>query len=501
MVKSSRYDSTFLAFDLGAQSGRAILARFDPGSDGELHLSLDEIHRFPNGPVTVGGHLYWDVLRLWSEILITLEKAGGLTEKVTALGIDTWGVDFGLLDAADRLLGNPYHYRDLRTDGVPEVAYAILPREDIYYLTGIQFMQLNSLYQLLAMRLGHDPLLDIAETFLTMPDLLNFWLTGQKANEFTISTTTQCYNPWEKDWAFDLLSALQIPGKIFQHIIAPASILSELRPAIVRETGLSNIPVIAVGSHDTASAVAAVPAESQDFVFISSGTWSLIGLEIDQPIINQKSLEYNLTNEGGLNGKFRFLKNIMGMWLLEECRREWGRAGLAYSYAELLSRAETASPLHSLIHPGDERFLAPGDMVSRIQAFCRSSGQPVPETPGEIVRCILESLALEYRRVLDELEELYRRPLRVIHIIGGGSQNSLLNQFTADATGRLVTAGPVEATAIGNILAQALATGEIQSLAAGRALVRRSFGVVDYVPGDGEPWDAAFTRYKNICGV
>jgi rhamnulokinase len=486
---------SFLAIDLGAESGRGILGRIDK------RLTLAEVHRFPNSPVRIGDHIHWDILRIWSEVQACLRLAAGQPDSALAsIGLDTWGVDFGLLDVADRLIGIPYHYRDARTDGMIEAACRIVPRERIYSQTGIQFMQLNTLFQLFAMRQQNDPALDIARAFLTTPDLLNFWLTGCKANEFTISTTTQCYDPLKHRWSDELLAALNIPAAIFQKIIQPGSILEELRPWVAAEASSRAVPVVAVGCHDTASAVAAVPAKNSDFIYISSGTWSLIGIEADAPIINADSLRFNLTNEGGVGGKTRFLKNIMGMWLLQECRREWNKAGETYSYDDLAILAGGAPFLRSLISVSDPRFLTPGDMVRRIQKFCRETGQEPPRTEGEIVRCILESLALEYRWNTEKLRLLSGKALPVIHIIGGGSRNNLLNQFSADATGCRVIAGPVEATAIGNILMQAIALGHLSNLAEARALVKQSFNFTVFEPGDSSLWEAAYLRYLHLRG-
>ncbi len=481
---------SFLAIDLGAESGRAMLGRIDE------RLTLDEIHRFSNGPVRVGDHIHWDILRLWTEIQNGLRIAAGSNGgSLAGIGLDTWGVDFGLLDASDRLIGNPYHYRDARTNGMIEAACQIMPREEIYNQTGIQFMQLNTLFQLFAMRQENDPALQSARTFLTMPDLFNFWLTGHKANEFTISTTTQCYNPRENRWASELLAALDIPQNIFQQIVSPGTVLEQLRASVAEDASCERIPVIAVGCHDTASAVAAVPAEGRDFIYISSGTWSLIGIESDEPIINANSLKYNLTNEGGVCNTIRFLRNIMGMWLLQESRRQWAKAGKNYSYDDLTNLAAETAALQSFIFVGDDRFLAPGEMVERIEAFCRETNQRVPQSDAEVVRCILESLALEYRWGTEKLRELSGKALPVIHIIGGGSRNRLLNQLTADATGCEVIAGPVEATAIGNILLQAIALHSLSSLNEGRALVLRSFDVTSYEPRPSSAWDEAYNRY------
>jgi rhamnulokinase len=460
-------------------------------------LSLTETHRFPNGPVHLPDGIHWDVLRLWTEIQNGLRIAAA-TGPLAGIGVDTWGVDFGLLDASDRLIGNPYHYRDARTNGVVEAAGQIVPLEEIYNQTGIQFMQLNTLFQLLAMRQENDPTLQSARTLLTMPDLFNFWLTGVKVNEFTDATTTQCYNPREKRWASELLAVLDIPQHIFGQIVPPGTVLEPLRASVAEDASCDRIPVIAVGSHDTASAVAAVPAKGNDFIYISSGTWSLMGIESHAPIINAHSLKYNLTNEGGVCDTIRFLKNIMGMWLLQECRHQWAKAGKSYSYDELTNLAAEAPALKSFVFVGDNRFLAPSHMVERIQAFCSETNQPIPPSHAEVVRCILESLALEYRWGTEKLRELSGKALPVIHIIGGGSRNRLLNEFTADATGCQVIAGPVEATAIGNILLQAIGLRHISSLDEGRALVLRSFDVTSYEPRTSAAWDEAYNRYLTL---
>jgi len=484
----------YLAFDLGAESGRAMGASFD-GS----YLAVEEVHRFATGPVRVLDSLHWDVLRFWSEMQTALGKATRLEgAELASLGVDTWGVDFALLAADDSLLGNPYHYRDSRTNGMMEEAFRVVPRAEIYRQTGIQFMQLNTLYQLLAMARAGSPVLKAASTLLTMPDLFNFWLCGVKTNEFTNATTTQCFDTRQNAWAVGLLERLGIPTGIFQKVTPPCTALGSLRRSVAQDVGCQPIPVVAVGSHDTASAVAAVPAEGRDFIYISSGTWSLMGVENPAPLVNEQTLAYDFTNEGGLNQTFRFLKNIMGMWLLQECRREWAREGRSYSYDELTELARQASSLQGLIVPSDGRFLPPGPMAERIRAFCRETGQPVPQTHGEVVRCILESLALEYRWVAEKLELLNGRRFPVIHIFGGGSRNRLLNQFTADAVGRPVVAGPVEATAVGNVLAQMMALGHIASLEEGRAVVRRSFEVSVFEPQEKAPWDDAYERYLRL---
>jgi len=484
----------FLAIDLGAESGRAILATLD-----QEQLSLAEIHRFPNNPVRLPDGLHWDILRLWSEIKAALHI---VTHKhhvqLDGIGIDTWGVDYGLLDRTGALIGNPYHYRDSRTDGLVEESFKRVPREQIFDLTGIQFMQLNTLYQLFSQVVQQAPALQIAETFLTMPDLLNYWLSGRKACEFTMATTTQCYNPRERAWSQPLLEALGIPAHIFPEVVQPGTVLGAVLPEIGEELGCGRVPVIAPACHDTGSAVAAVPAEAQHFAWISSGTWSIMGAEADDPIVNAQSLKYNFTNEGGVNNTWRFSKNIMGLWLVQECRRAWARAGEELSYDDTTQLAAEADPFHAIIDVDCNDFFQPGDMPARIQKYCAHTQQPVPETKGAIVRCALESLALKYRWGLERLEEMLGYRLEPIHIIGGGTKNRLLNQFTADATNRSVVAGPIEATAIGNVLMQTVALGHLSSLDEARALVRHSFKPETYEPCPASEWDAAYEKLNQL---
>ena len=487
-------NSAHLAVDLGAESGRVMLGQFDGD-----HLQIREVHRFPNGGTRLGDGLFWDVLRLWDEIKSGLRKAAsGAGSPIRSIGLDTWGVDFGLLDAQDHLIGNPHHYRDARTRGILEAAFAKVPGERIYNQTGNQFMPFNSLFQLYAMVQADDPRLSIARTFLNMPDLFNFFLTGEKASEFSITTTTQCYNPVRRTWAADLLTELGIPTRIFGEIVPSGTPLAPLREPLGADLGLSGTSVIATTGHDTASAVAAVPAASPDYLYLSSGTWSLMGVELDEPMITPESFAAEMTNEGGFGGKIRFLKNITGLWLVQECRRIWAQQGDPLDYSQLTEMAAQAPAFGPLIHPGDPRFIAPADMPAEIQAFCRESGQPVPQRKGEIIRTVLESLALEYRRVAETIDRLTGRHHPVLHIIGGGTKNKLLNQLAADAAGRTVIAGPVEATAIGNILVQAIAMDEIGSLAEGREIVRRSFEVETYSPRDSARWEAAYARYRQL---
>lgn len=484
----------YLAVDLGAASGRVI-----SGTRHNGRLTLQEVHRFANRGLRLPSGLHWDVLYLWHEIQQGLAQASARQgDGLQSIGVDTWGVDFGLLAADDSLLGNPYHYRDSRTDGILEKTFARVPRAEIYRRTGVQIMQINTLFQLLAMVEARSPLLGPAARLLNMPDLFNFWLSGRKASEFTIASTTQCYSPRTDNWALPLLQRMGIPGHIFGEIIAPGTPLGELRGAVRDECGAPPLTVIATAGHDTACAVAAVPAVDDDFIYISSGTWSLVGIEVEEAIVDEASLVAEMTNEGGVGGKFRFLKNISGLWLLQECRREWQGPGESLGYDTLTEMAAAAPAFGPFVVPGDPRFLAPGDMPARIQAFCRDTEQPVPGNRGEVARCVLESLALEYRAVAEQVQTLAGRRPRVIHVVGGGSQNWLLNQFTADATGRPVVAGPVEATATGNLLVQMMALGELASIADGRALVRRSFSLETYQPSDTGAWDEAYERYRSL---
>lgn len=485
-----------LAFDLGAESGRAMLGKFDGGK-----LTLQEMHRFYNNPVRIKGSLYWDILRLFYEMKQGLLKS--ILEygsEIASIGVDTWGVDYGLLDENDNLLGNPYHYRDSRTDGVLEEAFSIVPREGIFGQTGIQFLKFNTIFQLLVEARTNPKKLQMADTLLFIPDLLNFFFTGEKRTEFSIASTSQAYNPITGKWATELLDAFGIPARIFGDIVQPGIICGNLLDDIAFEVGAGNIPVVTVAGHDTGSAVAAVPASGDDHVFLSSGTWSIMGVELTQPLINESSLKYNFTNEGGVNHTFRFEKNIMGLWLVQECRRRWERAGEALTYDEMTSLAETAKPLTSFVDPDHDDFMSPQDMPSAIRDYCARTNQVVPETKGEIIRCALESLALKYRWTVERLEEMFERRFAVLHAIGGGTQNTLLSQFTADAIGKPVIAGPIEATAIGNLLVQAMALGEIESLSEIREVIRNSFPTIVYEPKDMDKWNEAYERFIKLLG-
>lgn len=485
----------FLAVDLGASSGRVFLGCWDG-----THLHVEELHRFANGPVDVLGHQHWDVLQLWTEIKKGLASyAGQFDGPLAGVGVDTWGVDFALLDAAGRLLGNPFHYRDPRTVGMMELAFQRMPRHQIFEQTGIQFIQLNTLYQLFSMAQTEDPQLEIADTLLMMPDLFHYWLTGRKATEFTIATTTQMFHSREGRWATELLAHLGIPTHFLPPVVPSGTVLGDIGPELMAEVGLRHpVPVIAPGSHDTASAVAAIPGLDGQSAYISSGTWSLMGVEIPEPIINNQVLSLNFTNEGGVANTTRLLTNVTGLWLLQESRRQWQREGRDYTWDELLALADHAEPFRCLVDPDSLDFLNPGDMPGAIRAYCHRTGQPEPTSVGSVVRCCLESLALKYRWVLDALERVTGRQLATIRIVGGGSQNRLLSQFTADACQRLVVTGPVEATALGNVLLQAIATGHLPDISAGRYAIAASSGQKNFEPGSSGAWDEAFARFSEL---
>ena len=460
----------YLALDLGAESGRGLLGRFD----GE-RLELEELHRFSNGPVQMLHTLHWDLPRLFQECKVALGKAGS-GRQLDGIGVDTWGVDFGLVGRGDTLLSNPVHYRDARTAGMIEEACQRLPRQEIYKITGLQFLPFNTAYQLLAMVRQGSPVLEVAETLLMMPDILAWLLTGRRTGERTDASTTQLLDPRTGQWSNELCSALNLPRHILPELIEPGAEIGPLLTSVTSELGISPARVLATAGHDTAAAVAAVPARmgaagvSPDWCYLSSGTWSLMGAETPHPVINDLTYKYDFTNEGGVCGTTRLLKNIMGLWLVQECRRTWARAGHNYEYYELVPKAEAARPFAALVNPDDPSFLAPGDMPSRIAAFCQRTGQTAPADEGSFVRCCLESLALRYRWCVERLEQVLGTKIHTIHIVGGGSKNVLLNQFTADATGRVVHAGPVEATAMGNVLIQAMGRGRIGSVVPGHHL-------------------------------
>jgi rhamnulokinase len=468
---------SYLAIDLGAESGRALLGRFQDGA-----LTLDEVHRFPNEPVEYGGALHWDTPRLWLEVRTALAKAA--ETKLDGIGVDTWGVDYALLAEGGELLQNPFHYRDRRTNGVMEDVFQIVPKEEIYASTGIQFMPINTLYQLIAHQRATPGILTAAHRLVTIPDLFHFWLTGKAVCEYTNATTTQMVNPVTSRWAGDLIRRVDLPTSLLADIVEPGTILGSLAAT----------PVIAPASHDTASAVAAIPARGNT-AFLSSGTWSLVGMELDAPVINAETLRLNFTNEGGAAGTTMLLKNVMGLWMLQCCRRVWSA-----DYTTLLQTAAEQPGFRHLVDPDHRSFLYPENMAAAVGKFCQRTDQPVPESPGAITRTILESLALKYRIVIQDLEHVTGRTIKEIRVIGGGSKNRLLNQFTADATGKLVLAGPAEATALGNIAVQMMATGSADSLQQARAIIDQSFPADIFEPRESDVWSDQLSRFQQYCG-
>ncbi|MCM3782741.1 rhamnulokinase [Neobacillus mesonae] len=487
---------SILAYDLGASSGRAVLGLLD---DSRIHIK--EVHRFSNDPVTAGSHLQWDILRLLHELKQGLLKVKLQGERVTSVGIDSWAVDYGLIDKDGELLGNPYHYRDKRTDGVMEEVTKQIPAEHIFRKTGIQFLPFNTIYQLAALQKKNSYMLKEAAHFLMIPDLLRYFLTGEKHNEFTNATTTQLFNPHTGDWDTELLYRIGIPDEWFGKVLYPGSDAGELRPSVMQELGIPSVRFVAVAEHDTGSAIAAVPAATRSFAYLSCGTWSLMGTEIDKPVINETAQALNFTNEGGANHTYRLLKNIMGLWIFQETMREWERAGNKYSYDEILNQARQAKPFQYFIDPDDPSFLPSGEMTSRIEAYLVRTGQPTPKSDGETIRCILESLALKYRHVLEMTEQVSGQVFDGLHMVGGGINNKLLCAWTANAIGKPVYAGPVEASALGNLVLQWMNQGVFKSAAEARAVIRSSFPVVTYEPEHLEDWREAYGQFAKFTGL
>ncbi|MBP3368290.1 MAG: rhamnulokinase [Clostridia bacterium] len=486
-----------LAIDLVASSGRGIIGEFD----GEK-ITLNEIHRFSNDPVMMPGGFYWDTLRLLFEIKTAILKAsheGG----VDTMGIDTWGVDYGYLDKSGTLLSNPYHYRDVRTSDIQDYVFnKYASKSDIYNVTGIQSMNFNTIYQIAADLRDRPWIVENAESLLHMPDLLGYMLTGKKFTEYTIASTGALLNAETRDYARDLIAKFTIPEGIFCDIVSPGYNMGGLLPLIEEETGNTGVNVIKVASHDTASAVLSVPATDEDFLYISSGTWSLMGIESKTPVINEISEKFELTNEGGVGGTIRVLKNIMGLWIEQESRRQWTREGTKYSFDDLSRMALESKPFQCFIDPDDQLFATAGNMPKRIREYCKKTGQHVPETVGEIVRCIFESLALRYRSTAEKLEKLTGRTYPTINIVGGGTKEKMLSQFTADASHKTVCAGPVEATTLGNIAMQCIASGEIKDIWEARRIIRASFDIEEYTPNaeTASAWDEAYARFLSVVG-
>lgn len=481
-----------LAFDFGASSGRAIIATYDNG-----RIDLEEVHRFPNDPVMLNGTLYWDALRLFFEIkqgIVKAKLAGGFD----SIGVDTWGVDFGLIDEKGCLVENPVHYRDARTKGIIEEAEKLISKKEMYDITGIQFMEFNTAFQLLSIKRSRPELFDRAAKLLFMPDLFSYFLTGKTVAEYSIATTSQLVEASTGKWSQRMCEALGVPARLLPEIVMPGETVGMLSDEICKELGVPPVPVIAVCGHDTQSAVSAVPAAEKDFVFISSGTWSLFGTEVDAPIINDETRVFNVTNEGGFDGAIAFLKNICGLWLIQESRRQWKREGKEYSFAELEEMAKAAAPFRCFIDPDATDFVQPGDMPGRVREFCRRTGQYVPDTAGEVVRCIYESLAMKYRHTFAGIRKCTGKTYEGIYVVGGGTKDKFLLGMTADACGVRVSAGPVEATVMGNVAAQFIAAGELKDIADARRAVAASCSPEMFLPGDTAAWDEAYPRFAKI---
>jgi rhamnulokinase len=487
--------ANFLAVDLGASSGRVIAGHWDGG-----RLQLEELHRFPNAGVLISGRVHWDVLNIWTQILGGFRRFSALySECPMAIGVDAWGIDFGLLDMRGRLISNPVHYRDRRTEGIPERLFEVLDERSIFSETGIQCWHINTLFQLHSMVLEDDPQLDVAQRLLTIPDLFSYFLSGTTAVEFTEATTTQMFALRRDGWAKDLIRTARIPESIMPEVVKPCSRLGVTLPDVIEESRFSrSVSVITVASHDTASAVAAIPYLDEGTAFVSSGTWSLLGTEVSTPNTSEDAFRLGFTNEGAANGKFLLLKNLAGLWIIQECLRCWEKRGSSHGWKEIIGAAAVTHAFQSLLDPNDKVFELPVDMPAAVQLYCGRTGQPVPSTIGEFARAVFEGLALSYRRVLPSLEGLTGRPISSIRIVGGGSQNALLSQMVADACNRVVISGPKEATVLGNVLAQAITTGHIRDFQEGRIAVAESFDCKTYEPHPTAQWDEAFARFQQL---
>ena len=487
--------SALAAVDLGAQSGRVAVGRFNGA-----HLTVEEVHRFPNVPVRVRGTLHWDALRLYADVLDGLRAAARKT-KIDALAVDAWAVDFGLIDRAGRLIQNPVHYRDPRRAAAVEGVFERVPPRELYERTGIHLLPINTIFELAAMAAESDPALATADRMLLVPDLFHYWLCGSQTSEFTNATATQCYDELAGGWVVDLLERLDIPTAILPEVVPSGTRLGPISEEVAHETGLIGASVVATATHDTAAAVAAVPLRGDRSAYVSVGTWSLVGVETREPVITDAAYQANITNEGGVEGTFRVLRNVTGLWLLHECRRSWSLLGHDYRFDELVALARSAQPLRSFVDPNDPAFVEPGDMPSRIVDYCARTGQLSPQDEGAIVRCIFESLALKHAESVDLIGRVTGRDLDEIHVVGGGANNELLCRWTAEAAGRSVLAGPAEATLFGNLLVQAMALGEISSLEQGRDIVRRSMTPVVYDPTANAEWREARERFAALAGA
>jgi rhamnulokinase len=483
------------ACDLGAESGRVMLGSIERG-----RLNLEEIHRFPNGALKIAGSLRWNLAALFAELKKGLSVAAQHGREVRSVSVDSWGVDYAYCGEGQPILGLPFHYRDMRTDATYERVQKELGRDRIFNASGLQFMPFNTIYQLADDVTRFRPLLDVATQFLFIADHLNFLFSGCAVAERSLASTSQLYDPVRHEWSDELIERIGMPRRLFPTLVDSGTVIGTLTPEVAAEVGLPSetVSVVASCSHDTGSAVVAVPAEGDDWAYLSSGTWSLLGLELPKALVTPKALELNFTNEIGYGRTIRFLKNIIGLWIVQECRRTWTAAGSSYDYGELTEMAGQATPFRSLINPNDPRFLKPDEMPEKIRAYCRETGQSEPETEGQTVRCVLESLALFYRHALRQMEEVTGRSVKVLHVVGGGSRNSLLNQFTANALAIPVKAGPAEATAAGNVLVQAMALGMVKDLAEARAIVRASFPIETFEPQKVAEWEAVAKRFAEL---
>ena len=489
------HTANFVAADLGASSGRVMVGRWN----GEC-FQLDELHRFPNSGVPLSGSVYWDALAIWSHLEAGLHRyRSRFDDPALGIGVDAWGVDYGLLDRSGQLIGNPHHYRDARTDGMPALVFDRVAESDIFAETGVQTMQINTLFQLFCMQHAGDRQLEFAETLLMIPDLFSYFLCGEKGIEYSEATTTQMYSPARGGWAREMLTSIGIPSSILGRVVQPGTVLAPVHGDVLRRAGLSEaFPVIAVASHDTASAVAAIPNMDADSAFISSGTWSLMGVQVAAPNTSEQARNLHFTNEGSADGSILLMRNLTGLWIVQECQRHWEKEGRHCNWNDLTFAAAEAHPLQRLIDPNAGEFVSPHDMPAAIRTWCKGSRQPVPETMGEIARCAFESLSLKYRSVLESLEKLTGRRLNTIRVVGGGSLNHFFCQMIADACDRTVVCGPVEASALGNVMLQAVATGHIQNAGAGRAAIEASVECVTLLPRKDEGWDEAYARFKTI---
>jgi len=485
----------YIAVDLGAESGRVMVGSISSGK-----LTLEEIHRFGNGPIIEDDSLKWDFNRIFEEIKTGIAKAVKQADGcVAGIAVDSWGVDFGLIDKNNKLIENPYHYRDSRTNGMMDRAFELMPKKSIYNAVGIQFLQFNTLYQLLSLNFNRQKILQKTNKLIFIADLVSYYLSGEIFGEYTLASTSQLMDMRTGKWAKEVFEKLSLPIGIMPDIVQAGTVVGKLTKEIAKELNCEQLPVIAVGSHDTASAVAAVPANAEtNWAYLSSGTWSLMGVEIPKPIINDETFKYQFTNEGGVENTIRLLKNIMGLWLVQECKRKWQKDGDDLSYSQITELARKARPFACFIAPNDDRFLSPSDMPAMINEYLTKTGQKAVDDRGQMIRIILESLAFNYRWVLEKLEEITGKQIDILHIVGGGIQNELLCQFTADAIGRKVAAGPIEATAMGNVIMQAIACGEIKSLSAGRELIEKSIELKEYLPEDANRWNNEYNKIKHI---